>query len=86
MNRNEECYVMCKQLLIFLDALLVVDRKRTLYMYPCDEAWEFINLTLLCVACLLSERKGSMWSEVMIDDATKDACRECLRQSPGYAT
>ena len=78
--------MMGKQFLIFLDALLVMDRKRTLYMDPCDEAWEFINLILLCVACLLSERKRSMGSEVMIDDATKDVCREYLRQSPAYAT
>ena len=29
-------------------------------MYPCDDTWEFINLALLCVACLFSERKESI--------------------------
>ena len=32
-------------------------------MYPCDDTWEFINLALLCVACLLSERKHVSWCD-----------------------
>ena len=61
-------------------------QKRTLDVYRCDETWEFINLALLCVACLLSERKGSMCPGVMIDNARKDACTECsICQSPRFA-
>ena len=61
-------------------------QKKTLDVYRCDETWEFINLALLCVACLLSERKRSMCPGVMIDNARKDACTECsICQSPRYA-
>ena len=61
-------------------------QKRTLDVYPCDDTWEFINLALLCVACLFSRRKGSMCPGVMIENARKDACTECsICQSPRYA-
>ena len=39
-------------------------QKMTLDVYPCDDTWEFINLTLLRVACLFSERKGSSMAGV----------------------
>ena len=61
-------------------------QKRTSDVYPCDETWEFINLALLCVACLFSEREGSMCPGVMSDNARKDACTEgSICQSPRYA-
>ena len=61
-------------------------QKRTLDVYPGDETWEFIYFALLCVACLLSERKGSMCPGVMNENARKDACTECsMCQSPLYA-
>ena len=33
-------------------------------VYPCDETWEFVNLTLQYAVSPLSERKASMCSEV----------------------
>ena len=47
--------------------------KKTLDGYPSDDTWEFLNLALLCVACLFSERKGSMCPGVMLENARKDA-------------
>ena len=61
-------------------------QKRTLDVYLCHDTWEFINLALLCIACLFSERKGSMCPGVMTENARKDACTECsICQSPHYA-
>ena len=48
-------------------------QKKTLDGYPSDDTWDFLNLALLCVACLFSERKGSMCPGVMLENARKDA-------------
>ena len=69
--------IVANNLFIFQDLRERAVQKRTLDAYPSDDAWEFINLTLLCVAWLFSERKGSMCPGVMVENAKEDARTEC---------